>query len=184
MVHTDINAPDQPHGLCVLVHPHPDFGGNRFHPFIDTMFSRLPEVTVAALRFDFSSSDSSVAQKEVLSAIDQASTSWPGLPIVLAGYSFGAGIAANTADERIAAWYLLAPPTATLSSAAIGKDPRPKAIVVPERDQFFPLEAAREEVSEWMTTTITVAPDVDHFVRRVDPIVDGALEWIGGVIGR
>ena len=129
-VHTDINAPDEPHGLCVLLHPHPDFGGNRFHPFIDTMFLRLPEVAVASVRFDFSSSDPSVAHKEVLSAMDQGSARWPDLPVVLVGYSFGAGVAVDTADERIAAWYLLAPPTAALSGAAIGQDARPKAIVV------------------------------------------------------
>ena len=178
-VHTDINAPDEPHGLCVLLHPHPDFGGNRFHPFIDAMFSRLPEVAVASVRFDFSSSDPSVAHKEVLAAMDQGSAQWPGLPVVLAGYSFGAGIAVDTADERIAAWYLLAPPTAALSSAAIGQDARPKAIVVAEHDQFFPPEAVQVEVAKWVATTVTVAPDVDHFVRRVDPIVDAALEWIG-----
>jgi hypothetical protein len=29
-----------------------------------------------------------------------------------------------------------------------------------------------------------VAPEVDHFVRRVDPILDAALEWIGSIIAR
>jgi alpha/beta superfamily hydrolase len=181
-VQTDINAPEHPHGFCVLLHPHPDFGGNRFHPYIDGMFRRLPEIGEASLRFDFSSSDPSVAQEELRSALDLGSTRWPGLPAMLAGYSFGAGVALETADDRIAAWHLLAPPVTALSGAAIGKDPRPKAIVVPEHDQFFPLEAIQDEVSEWVATSVTVAPGVDHFVRQVNPIVDASLQWIEGTL--
>ena len=122
----EMNTTEEPRAFAVLLHPHPDFGGNRFHPFIDGLFRRLPESAVAALRFDFSSADLSVAQEEVLAAIDEGSTRWPQLPVVLAGYSFGAGVAAGMADERIAGWYLLAPPGVMLSAAPIGHDPRPK----------------------------------------------------------
>jgi alpha/beta superfamily hydrolase len=44
--------------------------------------------------------------------------------VILAGYSFGAGIASSIGDERIAGWYLLAPPTEMLSASNIGNDPR------------------------------------------------------------
>ena len=100
----EMNTTEEARALAVLLHPHPDFGGNRFHPFIDGLFRRLPERAVTAIRFDFSSADLSVAHEEVVAAIDEGSTRWPQLPVVLAGYSFGAGIAAGSggrADRRL-----------------------------------------------------------------------------------
>jgi uncharacterized protein len=177
-----MNASDEARGTAVLLHPHPDFGGNRFHPFIDGLFRRLPEVAVSAFRIDFTSSDPSTARADVLATIDAACALWPGLPLALVGYSFGAGIAVGINDNRVAGWYLLAPPTEMLSGAVIGADPRSKAIVVSENDQFFPPEVTEREVAGWVSTTVTVVPGADHFLGRVDGIVDGAVEWIGHLV--
>jgi hypothetical protein len=119
-VAVEMNIADEATGLAVLLHPHPHFGGNRFHPFIDGLFRRLPDVAVTAIRFDFASAEPPAARQEVVAALDQASARWTELPVFLVGYSFGAGIAAEIADRRIAGWYLLAPPTAMLSGATIG----------------------------------------------------------------
>jgi uncharacterized protein len=178
----DVNAADDAQGLAVLLHPHPDFGGNRFHPFIDGLFRRLPDVAVSAVRFDFSSAEPAAAREEVMAAIDAGAARWPQLPIVLAGYSFGAGIAAGLDDVRISGWYLLGPPAAMLSGATIGSDPRPKALAVPEHDQFSPPAAIADVVAGWATTTVTTVPDADHFLGPVQPIVDGALDWIARII--
>jgi alpha/beta superfamily hydrolase len=174
----DVNAGEDPRGIGVLLHPHPDYGGDRFHPFIDTMFRRLPDVGLAALRFDFSSADQATAPNEVLGAIDMGTATWPGLPLVLAGYSFGAGIASGIADARVAGWYLLAPPSGALQDAVIGLDPRPKAIAVPEHDQFSPPAVIAERVAAWVATTVTVVANADHFLGPVDAIVDNALAWV------
>jgi alpha/beta superfamily hydrolase len=178
----DVNAADNARGVAVLLHPHPDFGGDRFHPFIDGLFRRLPGVAVSAIRFDFSSAEPSAAREEVMAALDVGAARWPQLPVVLAGYSFGAGIAAGLDDERISGWYLLAPPAAMLSAAPIGRDPRPKTLAVPERDQFSPPAAIADVVAGWTTTTVTTVPNADHFLGAVRPIVDGALTWIAGII--
>ena len=137
-------------------------------------------MAVTSVRFDFTSAEPPVARKEVVTAIDEASAAWPELPIVLIGYSFGAGIAAAIADRRIAGWYLLAPPVAMLSGTPVGTDPRPKAIVVPEFDQFSPPAAIAQITSGWEMTTVTTLPDTDHFLGAVQPIVEGALRWIDG----
>jgi uncharacterized protein len=174
----EMNSAAQARGVGVLLHPHPDFGGNRFHPFIEGLFRRLPGVSVTAIRFDFSSADLSAAREEAVAAIDGAVAQWPGLPIVLAGYSFGAGIAAAIDDARITGWYLLAPQSATLTGSTIGDDLRPKAIVVPEYDQFSPPATIAQVVAAWEMTTITTVPKVDHFLGAIQPIVDNAIEWI------
>jgi hypothetical protein len=178
-----MNVAEEARALAVLLHPHPHFGGNRFHPFIDALFRRLPDVAVTAIRFDFSSAEPSVAREEVAAAMDEGSTRWPQLPVVLAGYSFGAGIAAGVGDERIAGWYLLAPPVAMLAGSPIGPDPRPKGIVVPEFDQFSPPAAVERVVTGWERTTVTTVPNADHFLGAVAPFVDDAFDWIDRMTG-
>jgi uncharacterized protein len=181
-VAAEMNIAQAPKALAVLLHPHPDFGGNRFHPFIDGLFHRLPELGVTAIRFDFSTAQPAAARDEVLSSMNEASASWPELSVVLAGYSFGAGIAASIADERIAGWYLLAPPAAMLSAARIGDDRRPKAIAVPQFDQFSPPDAIAHAVAGWEMTSVTTVPNADHFLGAVPPIVDEALRWVEGLV--
>lgn len=179
----EMNTADEARGLAVLLHPHPDFGGNRFHPFVDALFRRLPDVGINAIRFDFSSAQLPSARGEAVAAINEGTAHWPQLPAVLAGYSFGAGVALSIDDEGIAGWYLLAPPAAMLSAAAIGNDARPKAVVVPEHDQFSPPAAVTAAVAGWEMTTVTTLPNADHFLGDVQPVVDNALHWMERVIG-
>lgn len=180
----DIRAPDDPRLVAVVLHPHPHFGGNRFHPFVDGLHRRLPAAGAAAIRFDFDSADLVTAQSQVESALEEASVRWPRLGIVLAGYSFGAGVAAGVADERVTGWFLLAPQAESLTGSALGRDPRPKLIVVPELDQFGPPEVLRPILDGWPETTVSVAPGTDHFLGDVAAIVDLAVEWISGLGGR
>jgi alpha/beta superfamily hydrolase len=180
----DLNTADDPLAFAVLLHPHPSYGGDRFHPFIDALFRRLPGISVNAIRFDFSSSEDGRARKEVIDAIDEGTGLWPQLRAVLVGYSFGAGIAARVADARVLAWYLLAPPVAMLATAQIREVARPKALAVPEHDQFSPAGAVAEEVAGWQAATVTNVPHADHFLGAVDPIADAALTWIGQILAR
>jgi alpha/beta superfamily hydrolase len=177
----DISEAPAAKAFAVLLHPHPDFGGDRFHPFIDALFRRLPDVSVSAVRFDFSTSDPATARAEAVAAIDDGATRWPALPVVLVGYSFGAGIAAGIDDRRIAAWYLLAPPLTMLSTATVGQHPRLKAVVVPEYDQFSPPPVISQAVAAWQATTVSVAPDADHFLGRVQPVFEAFMGWMAEV---
>jgi alpha/beta superfamily hydrolase len=181
----DFAGPDHPLAIAVLLHPHPHYGGNRFHPFVDGLYRRLPAAGVGAARFDFGSADADTARAEVVEAIDEAERRAPDTPIVVAGYSFGAGVAAHVDDARIVGWFLLAPQVTALESASIGADPRPKAIVVPEHDQYSPPADVDRAVAGWTATTVTVLDDADHFLGvMVSEIVDRALEWIGTMTQR
>jgi alpha/beta superfamily hydrolase len=173
--------------FAVLLPPHPDYGGNRFHPFIAGLFGDLPAIGISAIRFDFSSSLSGVAHEEACTAIDAGAARWPEVPVVLVGYSFGAGIAAGIADERVAGWYLLAPQAPALTEAAeagaVGADPRPKAIAVPEFDQFSSPARVGQAVKGWKATSVTTVLGSDHFLGEVEPLVADAVEWIESIVG-
>jgi len=178
----DINAADAPSACAVLLHPHPDYGGDRFHPLIDQLFARLPGRSVSAIRFDFSTSAPGAARDDVIAAMDVGTQHWPQLPVVVAGYSFGAGIAATVDDQRIAGWLLVAPPSAMLAQATIGGDSRPKMVVVPEDDQYSPPEAVAQVIRGWASTSMSTLAGADHFLGPVEPVVEHAVSWIRSLV--
>ena len=176
------NGPDAARAMAVLLHPHPHYGGNRFHPFIDGLFQLLPDVGIGVVRFDFSSAVPAEAEGEVLAAIDNGQAAWPGVPTVLVGYSFGAGVAARVDDSRISAWYLLAPPVTMLGDAAIGADSRPKTIVVPAHDHSSPPDVVHDAVSTWTAVTLSTADGCDHFLgAAVTGIVRDAVDSVAAL---
>src|SRR5690349_1286389 len=110
----------------LLLHPHPDMGGNQHNNVIAALFAALDGAT----RFDFASSDPTVATGQVLEHLE-AGPAW------LVGYSFGGGIASLVDDPRVLGWFLIAP-ALPMFAPVIGPDPRPKHILAAGRDLFFP----------------------------------------------
>ena len=179
----DLAGPDDPAAVAVLLHPHPQFGGDRFHPLVGGLFASLPDDGVAAARFDMESADADAAHRQVLASIDAAVARWPDVPVVLVGYSFGAGVAAAVDDRRVAGWLLVAPQVGPLLASPIGRDERPTAILVPERDQYAPPARVREATEGWVATTLDVVPG-DHFLgASLGLIVDRAREWVRTTVG-
>jgi alpha/beta superfamily hydrolase len=134
---------------------------------------------VGAVRFDFTTSDAVAAGEQARGALDHGTARWPHRPAIMAGYSFGAGVAASVDDGPSIGWYLLAPQATALLSVTIGADARPKRIAVPEHDQYSPPADVKRTVSGWRDTTVTVVPGVDHFLgAAVASIVDDAITWI------
>jgi alpha/beta superfamily hydrolase len=173
----DVNSPHDAWAAAVLLHPHPDMGGNRFNAVVDALYRALPIAGVAAARFDFSSSDRALATKQTVEVIDLI----PTRPLVLVGYSFGAAIATMVNDDRLAGWFLIAPPLrlVTADQSTIGADPRPKALAVPEFDQFTPPAEAAEATQGWINTILHPLPGADHFLSGgLDDVVAQVLSWI------
>jgi alpha/beta superfamily hydrolase len=105
--------------------------------------------------------------------------------VVLVGYSFGADVATTVADDRVAGWFLIAPPLVDPGAdRAIAGDPRPKAIAVPEHDQFSPPGRTRHLTESWTNTTVTDVPGADHFLAgQTGLVVDQVVAWLhSGVI--
>ena len=105
---------------AVLLHPHPDYGGDRYHPVIDALYRGLP---VSTLRFDFGSSDFEAAHAETREAIGLA----PSSSVVLIGYSFGASVALGVDDPAVLGWFVVAP----RSGGPPG--PTPRRVATPAR---------------------------------------------------
>jgi uncharacterized protein len=142
---------------AVLLHPHPDMGGNQHNNVISALYERLPAIGVTPLRFDFASSDLEQARAQAVAAIEAA-----GEPVYLLGYSFGGGVAATIDHPGVLAWGLIAP-ALTLFESVVGPDPRPKFVVAGERDAWFDPEMLTAATATWAATTLAVVAGADHF---------------------
>ena len=179
MLAYDLLEREGPAATAVLLHPHPDYGGNRYHPVVDALYRGLP---CSTLRFDFRSSDFELARSDVGEAIGLA----PAGPVVLIGYSFGAAVALMVDDPAVLGWFLVAPPLRWTTGAdlAAGRDTRPKHVLVPEFDQYSPPEVTAERTAGWRATTTATLPGSDHFLMgRSEAVLAAAVDWLPRVLG-
>jgi len=166
---------------AVLLHPHPDMGGNRFNHVIHALYEALPEGGFSAARFDFTSSDVGLAAHEAAAVVEQCSTTGA---VVVVGYSFGAGVALHVTGPAVVGWVLVAPYLGGALGEA-GADQRPKLVLVAERDQWSPPSRVQPIAAPWPNTTVTTIAGADHFLAgRTAPVVGAALEWLGTLSGR
>lgn len=181
----DLAAPPEPRAAAVVCHPHPAYGGDRHNPVVDALFGALPAAGVAALRFDFgpaaaASGGDAAARGEAVAALDHLAAAVPGVPLWLAGYSFGADVCLAVDDPRAAGWVAVAPPLVFGGRPAPASgDPRPALVLVPEHDQYSSPDRAREATAGWPEATVGVVPGADHFLagaaRRV---AEAVTAWL------
>lgn len=171
-------VPDAPIA-AVLVHPHPDMGGDRFNHVVDAIYRALPPAGLSVARFDLSSSDPGQAHADTLLAIDMT-----GVPrVAMVGYSFGADVALSVVETRVAGWFGVAPPLRFGEFEAIGVDPRPKILLAPELDQFSPPDRVRELTAGWSNTRVMTLSGADHFLNgQSGAVAEAVRAWVAGLV--
>jgi alpha/beta superfamily hydrolase len=154
---------------------------------IGALFKALPDAGVATLRFNFrgvegsegSYDDGRGERDDVVAAVDVLYEIAEGLPLVLAGWSFGADTSLNVVDERAAGWFAVAPPLRRPDDVAAAPDPRPKLVAVPEHDQFRPPDSAEPIVARWTNARMEIVKGADHYlVGRTERAAQLALDFL------
>ncbi|HSC74919.1 MAG TPA: alpha/beta hydrolase [Pseudomonadales bacterium] len=113
-----VNGVQKPRAVALICHPHPLHGGSLDNKVVFTLARACRDSGIVAVRFNFRGvgcstgvHDNGVGELDdanlVLSCI---SLELPGLPIVLAGFSFGAAIVAQLAQTTPCAGLLLSTP--------------------------------------------------------------------------
>jgi alpha/beta superfamily hydrolase len=171
------HLPDaHPLGAVVVCHPHPLYGGDMDNHVVVALCQALVEAGLAALRFNFRGTGRSsgahdqgrAEQEDVLAALREAAglLAPAGGPLGLAGYSFGAVVAALAAPraQGLRALVLVSPPARTLSPQALTAFPGPKLVLAGERDQFAPAQELQQLALEaGEGCELALVPGVDHF---------------------
>jgi alpha/beta superfamily hydrolase len=197
-----IRAPGRPHleaalalppgapGGVVVCHPHPQYGGDMDNPVVVTAAAAAARAGLATLRFNFRGVGASAGawdegrgeQDDVRAAITELRARLgASARIALAGYSFGAAMAASVAaaGEPLTGLALIAPPIAMRGvPAAPTAVEGPRLIVAGRRDELCPARALAELARTWAGATVTVIDGADHFFFGGLDALDAAVrDW-------
>lgn len=159
-----------PRGVVVVCHPHPLHGGTMDNKVVQTLARAFLQLGYRVARFNFRGVGASAGQyDEGRGEVDDAlavitAVRDPALPLALAGFSFGAYVAAaaaarlpaDQAAERLA---LVGPATSRFPVPPVPAD---TLVIHGEADDVVPLQAtldwARPQV-----LPVVVVPGVGHF---------------------
>lgn len=189
----DIASGPSPTVAAVIAHPHPMYGGDRHNHVVDSLWRSIAAQGGVAVRFDFRGAGSSggrhdsgrAERLDVLAALDHVTKRHGHLDVWLVGYSFGAIIAADIDDERVAGWVLIAPPFNTpgdLESVPnCGISDRPTLILTPQHDEFCPPATIERLCGTWPATHREVIPWATHgLVAQGSWLASRVTSFIGG----
>jgi uncharacterized protein len=181
-----------PRAGMVLCHPHPRYGGTMRSIVISALFAALPDEGIDCLRFNFRGVEGSGGDHEdgdgerldVVAAVEMLAAALPdGVPLVLAGWSFGADMALSVHDPRVAAWLAIACPLHMARDLdLVAADPRPKLLALAAHDEIRSPDEIAAEVAGWANTSIEVIPGASHFfVGATDKLVALARTYVDRV---
>jgi len=183
---------------CVVCHPHPLFGGTMHNKVVFRTMKALNGFGFPVLRFNFRGVGSSAGEHDegrgeiadVRVALDYLSERF-GLPILFAGFSFGAavGLRAAAAHPQVKGLILVGTPVnaegRAYSYALLEESTLPKLLVSGDRDQFASvaqLEKIFAAAAE--PKRLVVIPGADHFFAgHLDELGEAVRGWVREEVG-
>lgn len=171
-----LHLPDgvPPFAGVAVCHPHPQYGGDMNSNVVTAICRALTDRGMAALRFNFRGVGGSTGgydngrgeALDVTAALTHlvAQEEIEPARVGLAGYSFGAMMAAVAADERVRALALVSPPAGRLDRGRLSALRCPVLMVTGDGDQISPPDDLRAlAASLAIPVQADVAPGTDHF---------------------
>ena len=182
---------------AVVCHPHPLYGGTLHNKVVFHTMKALNGFGYPVLRFNFRGAGLSQGEhdrgdgeeEDVRTALNWLDREFH-LPIIFAGFSFGAavGLRAACPDERVRAVIGLGLPVAAVDDRTYDFEflqacMKPKLFVSGDRDQFGPrakLEAVVGSLPE--PKKLVIVPGADHFFEgRLRELRETIEAWVPGV---
>jgi alpha/beta superfamily hydrolase len=161
----------------------------------------LNEAGCAALRFNFRGTGHSTGehdharggeQDDARAALDYLAEKYPALPLILAGFSFGArvGLEVGVKDARVGALIGIGTPVSVAERgydfSFLGECRKPVLFVHGERDEFGDV-ARLKEIAATMPpearARVEVIPGAGHFFdEQLDELVSVIRDWAGEIL--
>lgn len=170
-----MNPEGEPSFAAVLCHAHPLHGGIMHFKVLFRAAKALQAHGGAVLRFNFRGVGTSEGthdegrgeQQDTAVAVEEMARRFPGLPLVLGGFSFGSAMAVRVAcaDARIRALIVMGFPARMLPDVAfLASCAQPRLFVQGARDEFADEARIRAIVAALPEPkTLVVIPDSDHY---------------------
>lgn len=180
-------------GAALVCHPHPMGGGTMHNKVVYRAAAGLVDAGLVTLRFNFRGVGHSTGEHEdgrgekqdVLDALDYLSANFPGLPVTLAGFSFGSRVGTEVGmnDERVVRLISIGTPVDKYLDYGFLKDlKKPILFVHGDRDEFGSIPNLNElvaDVSENTDAELVVFQNCGHFFEdHLAQLRDAIHDWV------
>jgi alpha/beta superfamily hydrolase len=182
--------PDSPLLAAVICHPHPLFGGSMHNKVVYNAAKTMDALGIPVLRFNFRGAGLSAGehdkgrgeQGDAQAALDYLAAQFPGIPLLLAGFSFGSvvGLRVGCRDARVSELIGIGVPVNSSDFSFLVDCPKPKLFVHGANDKF----GARKKVEDVVAALtgenqLVVVEDADHFfVGHLDEFNAAIANWL------
>ena len=181
---------DDPRHVALVCHPHPLFGGTLHNKIVFRVAKSLHAHGFPVLRFNFRGAGTSEGvhddgrgeRDDVAAALDYLAKEFPGRPILLSGFSFGAwvGLRAGCEDSRVTELIGLGLPVNNSDLGYLHSCAKPKLIVQGSNDQY----GSREKLQTLFDTIpepkkLIFVDGADHFfTSKLDQVAGAIDKWL------
>jgi uncharacterized protein len=191
--------PEQSHAIAmaaVVCHPHPLYQGTMHNKVVYQAAKLLDGLGIPVLRFNFRGVGASEGsydhgrgeEDDLRAALDYLATEFPGVPLIAAGFSFGAwiGLRLGCSDRRVVELIGLGLPIddRKLPFDYLRDCAKPKLLVQGESDQYGARPRLQAFVDTFNTeataaTRVTFIPNADHFFTgHLEEMAAALRQWI------
>jgi uncharacterized protein len=175
---------------AVFCHPHPLFGGTMHNKVVYNAAKSLDALGIPVLRFNFRGAGLSAGEHDrglgergdVQAAIDYLAQLYPGIPLLVGGFSFGSwvGLQVGCADARVQELIGLGIPVNSSDFSYLANCAKPKLFVQGTNDQFGAWEKV-EPVAALAAgeTRVSFVQGADHFFAgQLDQLDQAITSWL------
>ena len=175
---------------AVVCHPHPLFGGTMHNKVVYQAAKSLDAFGLPVLRFNFRGAGTSGGahdrgqgeQGDVKTALDFLAGEFPGVPLLVAGFSFGCwvGTRVGCRDERVQALIALGTPVNSTDFSYLRQCQKPKLFVHGSNDQFGEIGKVETLVESLPgENRLVVVNGAEHFFAgKLDQLDAAIRHWL------
>ncbi len=176
----------------VVCHPHPLFGGTLHNKVIYQTAKSLDALGLPVLRFNFRGAGLSEGTHDrgrgelgdVKAALDFLAGEIPGVPLLVAGFSFGCWVGLRVAceDERVTEMIGLGTPVNNADFSYLERCSKPKLFVQGSNDEHGDVRKVETLVASLPgENRFLVVPGADHFFAgKLDELDRAITSWLTG----
>lgn len=180
----------RPHYVGVVCHPHPLYGGTMYNKVVFRVVQSLQSLNIPALRFNFRGIGRSTGtydegrgeMDDVRYALEFLSRRYPGIPAIIAGFSFGSyvGMRVAATDDRAQAMIGLGVLARSLNGDTLQGCHKPKLIIHGTNDEVAPYDLAIQwfEQVPAPKSLVTVEGAGHFFQGRLDEVETIILDFV------
>jgi alpha/beta superfamily hydrolase len=179
---------------AVICHPHPLFSGSMHNKVVNQAARTLDRLGVPSLRFNFRGVGTSAGKHDrghgerddVRAALDHLAGEFPGISLLVAGFSFGCwvGLRVGCEDSRVKELIGLGPPVGDSDFSYLATCDKPRLFILGEKDQYGSPAQLEELIATFPKTTqrvtkAVIVPGADHFLTGHLEKMDATLAaWL------